>query len=153
MLVSIAVSVVLPAVGAWPYYGLTVADFAERDVGCERKPWPVFYGLRNGSFRALTAIGSQGIITFPSLHAEIAVILVAGAWPDPILRWLFLVLNLGMIAATPIDGSHYLADVSGAGIAMAVLCLMAARVLAARAMRAAAPARQVAGATLMLARE
>ena len=36
---------------------------------------------------------------------------------------------------------------------MAVLCLMAARALAARAMRAAAPARQVAGAALMLARE
>ncbi len=151
VLFSIAVSVVLPAVGAWPYYGLTAAD-SPNVMPAVSESWPVFYGLRNGSFRALTAIGSQGIITFPSLHAGLAVILIAGAWPVPVLRWVFLVLNLGMIAATPIDGSHYLADV-WAGIAMAVLCLMAARALAARAMRAATPARPMAEAPLMLARE
>ena len=43
--------------------------------------WPVFFGLRDGSFRALVAIGSEGVITFPSLHAALAVILIAALWP------------------------------------------------------------------------
>ena len=37
--------------------------------------WPVFYGLRDGSYRMLVAIGSEGIISFPSLHAALAMIL------------------------------------------------------------------------------
>jgi hypothetical protein len=130
-LVSIAVSALLPAAGAWPYYGMTAAD-SPNVMPAVSESWPVFYGLRDGSFRSLVAVGSQGIITFPSLHAGLGVILMAGAWPVPILRWVFVVLNLVMLAATPIDGSHYLIDV-WAGILMAVLCLMAARALAVRA--------------------
>jgi hypothetical protein len=141
-LVSIAVSVVLPAVGAWPYYGLTTAD-SPFVMPAVSESWPVFYGLRDGSMRALTAIGSQGIITFPSLHAALAVILMVALWPVPILRWIGLVLNLGMLAATPIDGSHYFIDV-WAGIAVAAFCLIAARALAAHALRSAAPVRPAA---------
>ena len=137
-LVSIAVSALLPAAGAWPYYGLTAAD-SPNVMPAVSESWPVFYELRDGSFRSLVAVGSQGIITFPSLHAGLGVILMAGAWPVPILRWVFVVLNLAMLAATPIDGSHYLVDV-WAGILMAVLCLMAARALAIRAGRNLSPA-------------
>src|SRR5690606_36367265 len=84
--------------------------------------WPVFYGLRDGSHRLLVAVGSQGIITFPSLHAALAVILIAALWPIARLRWIILPLNLAMLAATPIDGSHYLFDVI-AGVAVAVVRL------------------------------
>jgi hypothetical protein len=137
-LVSIAVSAVLPAAGAWPHYALTAAD-SPNILPAVSESWPVFYGLRDGSFRALVAVGSQGIITFPSLHAGLGVILIAGAWPVPILRWVFVVLNLAMLAATPIDGSHYLIDV-WAGIVMAVLCLIAACAVAGRARRNPSPA-------------
>jgi hypothetical protein len=137
-LVSIAVSAVLPAAGAWPYYALTAAD-SPNVMPAVSESWPVFYGLRDGSFRSLVAVGSQGIITFPSLHAGLGVILIAGAWPVPVLRWAFLALNLAMLAATPIDGSHYLIDV-WAGIAMALLCILAARALAAHAARNPSPA-------------
>ena len=94
--------------------------------------WPVFYGLRDGTFRALVAVGSEGIITFPSLHAALAVIVVAALWPVPVLRWAFLALNVAMLVATPIDGSHYFIDVL-AGVALAALSLVAARAIAARA--------------------
>jgi membrane-associated phospholipid phosphatase len=94
--------------------------------------WPVFHGLRDGSFRALVAAGSEGIITFPSLHAALAVILIVALWPIPILRWAILGVNSVMLAATPIDGSHYFIDVL-AGIAVAALALIAARATAAMA--------------------
>ena len=90
------------------------------------------------------AVGSEGIITFPSLHAALAVIVIAALWPIAILRWVFLALNTAMLAATPIDGSHYFVDVL-AGIALAALAVMAAQAIAARAAsRPAPPAREIA---------
>jgi membrane-associated phospholipid phosphatase len=128
-LIAIAISALLPAAGAWPYYGLTAAD-SPHITPAVSTSWPVFYGLRDGSFRALVATGSEGIISFPSLHAGLAVILVIAVWPIPVLGWLALVLNIAMLAATPIEGSHYFSDVL-AGIAVAILSFVAATWIAA----------------------
>jgi hypothetical protein len=129
-LVTIAISALLPAAGAWPHYALSSVD-SPHLTPVVSTSWPVFDGLRDGSFRALVAIGSQGIISFPSLHAALAVILVIALWPIPVLRWVTLTLNTAMLAATPIDGSHYFSDIF-AGIAVALLCFLAAAWIAAR---------------------
>ena len=89
-------------------------------------------GCATAAFRALVAVGSEGIISFPSLHAALAVIVIVALWPIPVLRWVILALNTLMLAATPIDGSHYFIDVI-AGIAIAALSVLAARAIAARA--------------------
>jgi hypothetical protein len=136
VLISIAVSAVLPAAGAWPYYGLRATD--SNILPAVSSSWPVFYGLRDGTFRLLVAVGSEGIITFPSLHAALAVIVIAALWPVAVLRWAFLALNAAMLVATPIDGSHYFIDVF-AGIALAALSLMVAQAMAARATPHLAP--------------
>jgi membrane-associated phospholipid phosphatase len=132
VLVSIAVSAVLPAAGAWPYYGLDPAH--SRILPAVSTSWPVFYGLRDGTFRLLVAVGSEGIISFPSVHAALAVIVAIALWPIAILRWVFVALNTAMLAATPIDGSHYFVDVL-AGIALAALSLLLAQAMAAAAAR------------------
>lgn len=129
-LVTIALSAVLPAAGVWPHYGLTQAA-SPHVLPAVSTSWPVFYGLRDGSLRALVAVGSEGIISFPSLHAALAVIVIVALWPIPVLRWVILALNLVMLAATPIDGSQYFIDVF-AGIVIAALCVLAARAIAAK---------------------
>src|SRR5436190_23680535 len=136
VLICIAVSAVLPAAGAWPYYGLGASE--SHIVPAVSTSWPVFHGLRDGTFRVLVAVGSEGIITFPSLHAALAVIVVAALWPIAMLRWVFLALNAAMLAATPIDGSHYFIDVL-AGIGLATLSLLLAHATAARAASHAVP--------------
>jgi membrane-associated phospholipid phosphatase len=130
-LITIAISALLPAAGAWPHYGLTAAD-SPHLMPAVSTSWPVFYGLRDGSVRTLVAIGSEGIISFPSLHAALATILIVALWPIPFLRWPIVALNVTMLAATPIDGSHYCSDVF-AGIGIGVLCFLAAGRIAARA--------------------
>ena len=132
-LVTIAISALLPAAGAWPYHALT-AVMSSHITPAVSTSWPVFYGLRDGSIRALVAIGSEGIISFPSLHAALAVILIMALWPIRILRWVMLALNIAMLAATPIDGSHYFTDVF-AGVGIALLCFFAAGRIAARTER------------------
>jgi len=125
-LTTIALSTVLPAEGVWLHYGLK-GDA----LPVSHTSWPVFLGLRDGSYRLIVAIGAEGIITFPSLHAALAVILMAALWPIPVARWLSVGINMLMLAATPIDGSHYFVDVL-AGIAIAVASLAAARTMVAR---------------------
>ena len=94
-LVCIAISAALPAAGVWPHHGLTARDSGI--LPAVSTSWPVFYGLRDGSFRVLVAVGSEGIITFPSLHAALAVLVTAALWPVRYLRWAAVILNTAML--------------------------------------------------------
>lgn len=124
--ITIAVSALLPAEGVWLYYGIK-GDLASLPLS--HTSWPAhFSGLRDGSFRLLTGAGSEGIITFPSLHAALAVILAAAFWPVRIARWVGVVVNGLLLVSTPIDGSHYFIDVL-AGIGVALASMAAARAL------------------------
>jgi membrane-associated phospholipid phosphatase len=71
----------------------------------------------------LTIYGEmQGMIPFPSFHACGATLLLWAFWQVPFLRWPMAILNLLMIASTPVIGSHYLVDVI-AGVALAVAAI------------------------------
>lgn len=106
-LIAIAVSAILPAAGA-----STATEW-----------YPVFAGLRDGSVRTLTGLGAQGIISFPSLHAALAVIVAIALWPT-VARWPALALNALLLIATPTCGAHYLVDVL-AGVVLGVLSVVA----------------------------
>jgi hypothetical protein len=55
-----------------------------------------------------------GIVTFPSFHTISACLFIWGCWRTKYLRWVMLALNLVLIAATPVCGQHYGADVVAA---------------------------------------
>lgn len=113
-LIVILVSGLFPAEGAWKHYGLGNAF--------DLSTLSHFDLLRNGVQRDIPLGRMQGLISIPSLHAAMAVLLVH-AVRNTVLFPLFLALNAAMLASTPIDGGHYLVDVL-AGIALA-LCLIA----------------------------
>lgn len=73
----------------------------------------VIEALRNGSMTTIDVAMLKGIINFPSFHASAAILFIWGAWPFRPLRWPFVAVNILMLAATPIEGTHYLADVLG----------------------------------------
>ena len=126
VIASVAGLVLLTA----PLYGFhLVANHTV--VPASSTSWLVFLGLRDGGYRLLRGLGPEGIITFPSLHAALAVIIVAALWPVRLARWACVLLNAVVLAATPIEGSHYLADVL-AGLVVAAVSLVAARALVAR---------------------
>jgi membrane-associated phospholipid phosphatase len=122
-LITIAVSGVLPAYGVWMHHGLHAE--AGAILPSSHTSWAAFDALRAGTSRLLVAAGSEGIITFPSLHAALGLIFLLALWRVPVLRWVGVVVNVLMIAATPIDGSHYFVDVI-AGVAIALICWSAA---------------------------
>jgi len=121
----IVISAVVPATGAWTFYGIGPQDHAAIAPVTQDTHLAVYSGLRSGSVRELVGSTAQGILTFPSFHAALGVVFIFALWGVPYLRWIGLVLNVGMILATPVEGSHYLTDVL-AGLAVAVWCLTAA---------------------------
>jgi membrane-associated phospholipid phosphatase len=120
-LVTIAISALMPAQGVWGAWHLSLNDAPAIIPTTRDLPLPVFFGLRDGSYRLLVGDNAEGVISFPSLHAALGLLFILGLWPMKRLRWVGLLINLVMIAATPVEGSHYLSDVL-AGLAVAALC-------------------------------
>ena len=73
----------------------------------------------------ISPVDVKGLIGFPSYHAVLALLTIYYSWPLKILRWPVLLLNLVVLAATPIQGGHHLIDVL-AGIPVTALALFAA---------------------------
>jgi membrane-associated phospholipid phosphatase len=125
-LLTIAISTLMPAQGVWGYLHLSALDSPAIVPITQDLPLPVFFGLRDGTFRHLVAEGAEGVISFPSLHAALGLLFIFALWPVRYIGWISVLLNLTMIAATPVDGSHYFSDVA-AGLTVAVLSWIAVR--------------------------
>jgi hypothetical protein len=122
-LVTIAISAVCPAAGPWLFLDIQPAG-ANGFLPASASSWPVFLALRDGTLHTVYGIRSEGIITFPSLHAALGVLFPLALWRVKGVRWLALGLNILLVIATPAYGSHYVVDVI-AGIVIAVACWLA----------------------------
>ena len=68
----------------------------------------------------------RGLVSAPSFHTASAVLYIAAAWPFRRLRWPLLAINIAMLLSTPVEGTHYLADmIAGALVAIAALGIVA----------------------------
>jgi len=83
-------------------------------------------GLRDGTIRQIDLSHMTGIVSFPSYHAALPVILVWGLRPIAALHLPAALWAALTIAATPLFGGHYVVDVF-AGLMLAVATLMVAR--------------------------
>lgn len=67
----------------------------------------------------------RGLVCAPSFHTASAVVFAAAAWPVPWLRRVVVPINLAMLLATPVEGTHYLADmIGGALVALAAIAIV-----------------------------
>ncbi|MFZ1743761.1 MAG: phosphatase PAP2 family protein [Pontixanthobacter sp.] len=81
--------------------------------------------LRGQIFGAIDLGNLQGLVCAPSFHTTSAILYIAAAWKHRLLHWPVLALNLAMLVATPVEGTHYLTDmIGGAGVAFAALVLI-----------------------------
>lgn len=79
--------------------------------------------LRENLFGMVDLGALQGLVCAPSFHTAAAVIYIAMAWQCPYLRWPLLVINAAMLLSTPVEGTHYLADmIGGAMVGLFALC-------------------------------
>jgi hypothetical protein len=88
-------------------------------------------GLRNGTVRQVDLSHLTGIVSFPSYHAALPLILAWGVRPVNRLRIPAMVWAGLTIAATPLFGGHYAVDVL-AGMMLALASLVVASRLSSR---------------------
>lgn len=83
--------------------------------------------LRDRSLNAIDMTALRGLVCAPSFHTVSAVLYMAAAWPIARLRWPMIAINVAMLLATPIEGTHYLIDmVVGLFVAIAAIVLVKA---------------------------
>lgn len=82
--------------------------------------------LRAHQMTGIDLAALRGLVCAPSFHTASAVVFMAAAWPVARLWRLTLPINLAMLAATPIEGTHYLADMI-AGALVGVLAVAIVR--------------------------
>jgi hypothetical protein len=123
-IIVIVLSGAMPAMPVFTHLGLQPGDYSNLAPASGELHVPLLNALRSGTLRLISLDDAMGIIAFPSYHAALGVIFGVAFWSVPRLRWLALVLNAMLIAATPIDGGHYFVDVL-AGVAVAAISLAA----------------------------
>jgi membrane-associated phospholipid phosphatase len=82
--------------------------------------------LRHHEVHSIAVTSLHGLVCAPSFHTVSAVLYIAAAWPIRRLRWPLLALNVAMLLATPVEGTHYLTDMI-LGVVVAILATVAAR--------------------------
>ncbi|CAN7667709.1 phosphatase PAP2 family protein [Bradyrhizobium sp. LjRoot220] len=124
LIMTLVISTFTPAVGT--YYGLNIdpAQFTSLDASMYSAQLRDILALRDGSLRHLELFKITGIVSFPSFHAASAVLYAWALWPVRYVGGAAVVLNLLMVASTPVIGAHYMIDLFG-GVALAVvgICL------------------------------
>lgn len=111
------ISGLFPAAGTFEFYGVDIG----RAVHLAH-----FHQLRDGVSRTYTLSAMQGIVTFPSYHMVMA-LLLTNAFRGTRLLGVIAALNAVMVLSTPVFGGHYLVDMlCGAVIAVLAAALLRA---------------------------
>jgi hypothetical protein len=118
LVMTIAIFVLVPAVGAFVHVDITPAQYAALPPEIYT-PARTLDALRSGLMKTIELNNLEGLIAFPSFHTAAAILYTWALWPLKTLRWPALLLNTALIATTPIGGAHYAIDaVAGAVVTL-----------------------------------
>jgi membrane-associated phospholipid phosphatase len=121
LLATAFISVLTPSVTAFVHVDLPQLTNVPADI---YTVVPTMEGLRDGTIRAVRLDHLEGLVSFPSFHTTAAMIFAWTLWTVKYVGLAGLVLNLALIAATPLIGAHYFIDlVGGAVVAFAAMAL------------------------------
>ncbi len=119
---TLALYALMPAVGPFSYLWHGAIPYMPESEQWQQGLIPA---LRDHSVRVIDLAHLRGLVSAPSFHTAAAVIYIRAAWPIRSLRWPVLALNAAMLLSTPVEGTHYLADMLiGAAVATAMLYLV-----------------------------
>jgi len=122
LLITLVIAALFPTLGPYHYFGLhSTANAPNLFPAATGAHVDDIFNLRSTS-PIIPFERMQGIITFPSFHAELGILFVWSVWPVPLMRLIAIAINGLMIAAVPLCGAHYLTDViAGAVVAGAAI--------------------------------
>ncbi|BCH33040.1 hypothetical protein MesoLjLc_49700 [Mesorhizobium sp. L-8-10] len=128
--ISLALMSVIPAAGAYTYFDPGPADFSNFTAQAGMWHYSVLSALRSGMPFELVLTEVNGLVTFPSFHTTLGILVVYSLRHSAL--WIPVgMLNLLMIIGTLPEGGHYLIDVI-AGMMVAATSILAVRTYSAR---------------------
>ncbi len=120
--IACTISIYFPSIEAFAHYGIRASDLKNLSGAFGYHFHTTFFAARNDEIFTLSLGMTSGIISFPSIHAALAILCGYATWPIRLLRYPGLVWNAFMFAATVPVGAHYGVEVvAGAGLACVVI--------------------------------
>lgn len=109
----------VPAAGAYAYFQPAAADFSNfthAGFGHMHE----LMKIRSGEPMSLLVTRAEGLVTFPSYHTALGIIVTYALRKKPLIAWPIGILNAVMVVSTLPEGGHHLTDVvAGAAIGAA----------------------------------
>lgn len=121
--ITLAVFAFMPAGGTYAFLQIQPDEFSNLSPVTTAKQLAQIDALRAGLHKHVH--GMEGLITFPSFHAVWAFLFMWGFYRIKPLRYGAILLNLGVLAATPVQGAHYFVDLLGGAVVAAVAIYLA----------------------------
>jgi membrane-associated phospholipid phosphatase len=118
---TVILSALFPAVAGYVHYNIDVTQLHNLHPIAARIHEAPLMAMRNHTTDVI-GFPMQGLVTFPSFHSALAIVLIYAAWPIRWLRLPIIILNILVLLSTPVDGGHWLTDVIG-GVAVALLVI------------------------------
>jgi hypothetical protein len=119
----VVLGALLPALGAHHTYGIPHGGkaFFIDDI----------MAAHDGRIATLDVSRMTGLVTFPSFHTAISLLIITATWGVRGVGWLALVANVALIAGVPVFGSHHFIDIVGGALVTAIAVWLWRRHLAA----------------------
>lgn len=105
--ISVLLSIFVPAAGAPKFYASA--------VHVDASAWSHFELLRSGSMTDIDLVSMQGLVSMPSVHTVMALLLCWAVRKTP-LAFVIVPINILLLLSTPVVGGHYIADVLAGAI-------------------------------------
>jgi len=118
LMFSAGIFAFLPEATLLVYTHVSNAEFVRLGFPATHQWLNTINGIRAGTLNQLTVGDDVGIIGFPSYHCAGALLIVWAIWPMRAGRYIFVPLNIALIASTLIFGWHYMADLCGGALVM-----------------------------------
>lgn len=111
-----------PALGTYTDFAVNPGDLKNIDGMLGLEYVPQILAVRDDPNFILQLQHASGIISFPSVHAAVAVLCGWGAWTIRWIRFPMILLNALMLLSAITEGGHYVVDLV-AGIGVAGFCI------------------------------
>jgi membrane-associated phospholipid phosphatase len=108
-MVTSLIATFLPAEAMYLHFHVDPAAYPNLNAAAARLHEPELLAMRHRTTDVLVYPG-MGLVTFPSFHSTMAILLMYASISLPFMRLWAIPLNLGMIISTPFHGGHYLID-------------------------------------------
>lgn len=113
--VTLVVFAFVPAAGTYPFFAIQQQEYSNLAPVTTYDQINTLDALRSGQLVTIETLG--GLVSFLSFHTAWAILFIWGFYPIRRLRSAALLLNLLVIASTPVIGAHYFIDLLGGTMA------------------------------------